>query len=63
MFVAAFRNPGDYGGLAPMYNIEDGKLLWDLTLDNFHRLVEEPIYFELFVNRSATRGLPRCCAC
>ncbi|NDV11567.1 ABC transporter permease [Crenobacter caeni] len=48
MFVAAFRFPGDYGGLAPMYYYEEGKLIWDLTLENFTRLVEEPIYFELF---------------
>ncbi|MDN0075940.1 hypothetical protein QU481_13695 [Crenobacter sp. SG2303] len=40
-----------------MYNIEDGKLLRDLTLDNFHRLVEEPIYFELFVKSVGYAGL------
>ncbi|MBN3003676.1 ABC transporter permease [Chromobacterium alkanivorans] len=49
MVVAAFRNPGDYGGLAPMYYLEEGKLVWDLTLDNFYRLVEEPLYIELFI--------------
>ncbi|RBH34231.1 ABC transporter permease, partial [Pseudomonas sp. MWU13-2860] len=49
MVVAAFRNPGDYGGLAPMYYLEEGKLVWDLTLDNFRRLVEEPLYIELFI--------------
>jgi len=57
MFVAAFRNPGDYGGLAPMYTIENGKLVWDLTLDNFSRLVEEPLYFELFLKSIGYAGL------
>ncbi|WP_245944758.1 ABC transporter permease [Crenobacter cavernae] len=49
MFVAAFRFPGEFGGLAPMYNIEDGKLVWDLTLENFQRLFEEPLYWQLFL--------------
>ncbi|WP_174459591.1 ABC transporter permease [Chromobacterium subtsugae] len=49
MLVAAFRQPGDYGGLAPLFTIEDGQRVWQLTLDNFHRLVEEPLYLELFV--------------
>jgi spermidine/putrescine transport system permease protein len=49
MLVAAFRQPGDYGGLAPLYLIEDGHRVWQLTLDNFHRLVEEPLYVELFI--------------
>lgn len=57
MFVAAFRFPGDYGGLAPMYNIEEGKLVWDLTLENFQRIVEDPIYLELFLKSAGYAGL------
>ncbi|WP_199225791.1 ABC transporter permease [Chromobacterium sp. Panama] len=57
MVVAAFRNPGDYGGLAPMYYLEEGKLVWDLTLDNFRRLVEEPLYIELFIKSAGYAGI------
>ncbi|WP_197083011.1 ABC transporter permease [Chromobacterium sp. LK11] len=57
MVVAAFRNPGDYGGLAPMYYLEEGKLVWDLTLDNFYRLVEEPLYIELFIKSAGYAGI------
>ncbi|WP_179140818.1 ABC transporter permease [Chromobacterium haemolyticum] len=57
MVVAAFRNPGDYGGLAPMYYLEEGKLVWDLTLDNFYRLVDEPLYIELFIKSAGYAGI------
>lgn len=57
MVVAAFRNPGDYGGLAPLYYLEEGKLVWDLTLDNFYRLVEEPLYIELFIKSAGYAGI------
>ncbi|MDF0607123.1 ABC transporter permease [Neisseriaceae bacterium TC5R-5] len=57
MVVAAFRNPGDYGGLAPMYYWEEGKLVWDLTLDNFARIIDEPLYLELFVKSAGYAGL------
>ncbi|MXR38063.1 ABC transporter permease [Craterilacuibacter sinensis] len=57
MFVAAFRFPGDYGGLAPMYYIEEGRVVWDLTLENFQRIVEEPIYLELFLKSAGYAGL------
>ncbi|GGY18676.1 ABC transporter permease [Paludibacterium paludis] len=49
MAFAAFRYPGDYGGLAPIFLEEDGKRILNLTLENFHRLVEEPLYIELFI--------------
>lgn len=54
MFVAAFRNPGDYGGLAPMMTA-DGQL--DLTLDNFRMLFDEPLYFELFASSAGIAAL------
>ncbi|KIA81080.1 ABC transporter permease [Chromobacterium piscinae] len=62
MLVAAFRQPGDYGGLAPLYLIEDGQRVWQLTLDNFHRLVEEPLYVELFI-KSAGYALTTTVVC
>jgi len=49
MLVAAFRNPGEYGGLAPITHLEDGKRVWELTLDNFTRLADEPLYVRLFL--------------
>lgn len=57
MFVAAFRNPGDYGGLAPMYYVEDGKIVWNMTLDNFRMLFDEPLYFELFISSAGIAAL------
>jgi spermidine/putrescine transport system permease protein len=46
MVVAAFRFPGDYGGLAPLLE-EDGSL--NLTLENFERVFEDPLYISLFL--------------
>ncbi|KZE30279.1 spermidine/putrescine transport system permease protein [Crenobacter luteus] len=57
MFVAAFRFPGDFGGLAPMYYVEEGRLVWDLTLENFQRLFEEPLYWELFLKSAVYAGV------
>jgi spermidine/putrescine transport system permease protein len=45
MVVASFRLPGEFGGLAPLY--EDGQ--WTITLEAYRRFVEEPIYAEIFV--------------
>ena len=60
MMFAAFRYPGDYGGLMPLTSEDPatGKLVLDitlatlgdyLTLESFVRLVEEPLYIELFI--------------
>ncbi|TLS65389.1 ABC transporter permease [Mariprofundus erugo] len=49
MLFASFRFPGDYGGLAPWYSIEDGSYAFDLTWENWQRLFESTIYLELFV--------------
>ncbi|MDR3389612.1 MAG: ABC transporter permease [Rudaea sp.] len=59
MVFAAFRFPGDYGGLLPLIGTNDAgstALLinrenWHdfLTLDNFARFFDDPIYIELFV--------------
>lgn len=60
MMFAAFRYPGDYGGLMPLTSEDPatGKLVVDvtlatlgeyLTLESFARLVDEPLYIELFI--------------
>lgn len=60
MMFAAFRYPGDYGGLMPLTSEDPatGKLVLDITLDNwgdyltlesFARLLDEPLYIELFI--------------
>ncbi|MBB5188273.1 MULTISPECIES: ABC transporter permease [Zhongshania] len=47
MLFASFRYPGEYGGLAPWYYIEDGQLSLDFTLENWLRLFESGIYLGL----------------
>ena len=49
MLFASFRYAGEYGGLAPWYYYEDGKLTFDLTLENWQRLFETDIYLMLFL--------------
>ena len=59
MVFAAFRFPGDYGGLLPLLGTDDSgatSLLvnsenWRdfLTLENFQRFFEDPIFIELFI--------------
>lgn len=46
MVLASFRNPGDYGGLAPLFD-ETGKL--DLTFDNYSRFLDDLIYVKVFI--------------
>ncbi len=49
MLFASFRYAGDYGGLAPWYTIEGGRISLDLTLDNWRRLTGTDIYLRLFI--------------
>lgn len=49
MLFASFRYAGEYGGLAPWYLQENGRLTLDLTLENWQRLVTTDIYLRLFV--------------
>lgn len=49
MLFASFRHPGDYGGLAPWYLLEDGELSIELTLENWQRLFESSIYLGLLL--------------
>ncbi|MBM3116024.1 ABC transporter permease [Jeongeupia naejangsanensis] len=68
MAFAAFRFPGDYGGLLPLMNVnpDTGKteLLINagnyadfLTLENFTRFFQEPVFFELFLKSFWYAGL------
>jgi len=45
MVLASFRTPGEFGGLAPLY--EEGHL--DVNLDSYARFFEETIYARIFV--------------
>jgi spermidine/putrescine transport system permease protein len=49
MLFASFRYPGEYGGLAPWYLQENGRITLDLTLENWQRLLGTDIYLRLFV--------------
>ncbi len=49
MLLASFRFPGDYGGLAPWYYLEEGSLTFDLTLENWARLFESTLYLQLLL--------------
>lgn len=62
MIVTAFRFPGDYGGLAPIFIEEGGSWTLNLTLENFYRFFEEPIYAELFL-KSASYALSTTLIC
>jgi spermidine/putrescine transport system permease protein len=46
MVFASFRNAGDYGGLAPLFD-EAGRL--DLTLENFSRFTDDFVYTAIFL--------------
>ena len=51
MVLASFRNSGDFGGLAPFFSEESGKL--DLTTENYGRFFSDFIYTELFLKSFA----------
>ena len=51
MVLASFRNSGDFGGLAPIFSEESGKL--DLTTENYGRFFSDFIYTELFLKSFA----------
>ena len=53
MVVASFRNPGEFGGLAPLsYEDEAGRHL-DLTLENYGRFFSDFLYTQLFIKSFA----------
>lgn len=53
MLFATLRYPGEYGGLAPWYNLDQGQFTLDLTLDNWVRLLESPLYVQLLIKSIA----------
>lgn len=67
MAVAAFRFPGDYGGLMPLVSTDGNGIStllinrsnWKefLTLENFQRFFEDRIYIELFIKSFWYAGL------
>ncbi|XZG70219.1 ABC transporter permease [Chitinibacteraceae bacterium HSL-7] len=68
MVFAAFRFPGDYGGLLPLVEtdpetgarqvlINFGNYADFLTFENFQRVFEDSIYFDLFVKSLWYAGL------
>ena len=46
MVLASFRTPGDFGGLAPLFD-ESGKL--DLNVDSYARFLTESVYAAVFL--------------
>jgi spermidine/putrescine transport system permease protein len=55
MVLASFRNPGDFGGLAPIFSEESGKL--DLTTESYGRFFSDFLYTELFLKSFAYAAL------
>jgi spermidine/putrescine transport system permease protein len=49
MLFAGFRHPGEYGGLAPLLTTTpEGTTTLNLTLGNYARLFDSPVYLQLF---------------
>ncbi len=49
MVLASIREPGDFGGLAPLLEqAEDGRRTLNLTLENYQRFFSDSLYAELF---------------
>jgi spermidine/putrescine transport system permease protein len=53
MVLASFRNPGEFGGLAPLVNEESGGLPLDLTTESYGRFFGDFLYTELFLKSLA----------
>jgi spermidine/putrescine transport system permease protein len=49
MVVASFRNPGEFGGLAPLLYRDDAGLHADVTGENYTRVLTDTLYLELFL--------------
>jgi spermidine/putrescine transport system permease protein len=57
MVLASFRNPGEFGGLAPLINEESGSLQPDLTTENYRRFFSDFLYTRLFLKSIAYAGV------
>jgi spermidine/putrescine transport system permease protein len=53
MVVASFRSPGEFGGLAPIFNDESGSTQLDLTTESYGRFFSDFLYTELFLKSFA----------
>jgi spermidine/putrescine transport system permease protein len=53
MVLASFRNPGEFGGLAPLINEESGSRQLDLTTESYGRFFSDFLYTELFLKSFA----------
>ena len=49
MVVASFRNPGEFGGLAPIFAEGEGGGQLDLTTESYGRFFSDFLYTELFL--------------
>jgi spermidine/putrescine transport system permease protein len=57
MVLASFRNPGDFGGLAPLFNDESGSRQLDLTTESYERFFSDFLYTRLFLKSFAYAAL------
>ena len=53
MVVASFRNPGEFGGLAPIFAEGEGGRQLDLTTESYERFFSDFLYTELFLKSFA----------
>ena len=53
MVVASFRNPGEFGGLAPLFYEDEAGRHIDLTLENYGRFFSDFLYTQLFIKSFA----------
>lgn len=53
MVVASVRNPGDFGGLAPIFVELDGKRTLNLTTESYERFFTDFLYTALFLKSLA----------
>jgi spermidine/putrescine transport system permease protein len=53
MVLASFREPGEFGGLAPLFNDETGASKLDLTTESYGRFFSDFLYTELFLKSFA----------
>ncbi|HKB83283.1 MAG TPA: ABC transporter permease [Burkholderiales bacterium] len=53
MVLASFRNPGEFGGLAPIFNDDSGSAQLDLTTESYGRFFSDFLYTALFLKSFA----------
>jgi spermidine/putrescine transport system permease protein len=53
MVVASFRNPGEFGGLAPLFYEDEAGAHLDLTAENYGRYFTDFLYTQLFIKSFA----------